>query len=68
MSTSDKERILRLKAVQFALDSVQLAGLQPSQHLESLFASWIDGTSTLDQVYDSLLGKVSTTKCLSTLT
>jgi hypothetical protein len=58
MTTSDKERILRLKAVQSALASVQLAGLQPSQHLEILFASWIDGKSTLDQVYDSLLAKV----------
>ena len=61
MTTSDKERILRLKAVQAALASVQLAGLQPSQHLESLFASWIEGESTLDQVYDSLLAKVKTT-------
>jgi hypothetical protein len=61
MTTSDKERILRLKAVQSALASVELAGLQPSQHLESLFASWIDGKSTLDQVYDSLLAKVRTT-------
>ena len=58
MTTSDKERILRLKAVQSALASVQLAGMQPSQHLESLFASWIDGKLTLDQVYDSLLTKV----------
>ena len=61
MTTSDKERILRLKAVQAALGSVQLAGMKPSQHLESLFASWIDGESTLDQVYDSLLAKVRTT-------
>jgi hypothetical protein len=61
MTTSDKERILRLKAVQSALASVQLASLQPSQHLESLFASWIDGNSTLDQVYDSLLAKVRIT-------
>jgi Antitoxin VbhA len=61
MTTSDKERVLRLKAVQSALASVQLAGLQPSQHLESLFASWIAGESTLDQVYDSLLAKVRTT-------
>jgi hypothetical protein len=61
MNTSDKERTLRLKAVQSALASVQLAGLQPSQHLESLFASWIDGKSTLDQVYDSLIAKVRTT-------
>jgi hypothetical protein len=60
MTTSDKERILRLKAVRAALASVQLAGLQPSQHLESLFASWIDGKSTLDQVYDSLFVKVRT--------
>jgi len=61
MTISDKERILRLKAVQSALASVQLAGLQPSQHLESLFASWIDGESTLDQIYDSLLAKLRTT-------
>jgi Antitoxin VbhA len=61
MTTSDKERVLRLKAVQSALASVQLAGMQPSQHLESLFASWIDGESTLDQVYASLLAKVKTT-------
>jgi len=61
MTTSDKERILRLKAVQAAVASVQLAGMQPSQHLESLFASWIDGKSTRDQVYDSLLEKVRTT-------
>ena len=60
MTTSDKERILRLKVVEAAVASVQLAGLQPSQHLESLFASWIDGKSTLDQVYDSLLAKVRT--------
>jgi hypothetical protein len=61
MTTSDKERILRLKAVQAALASVQDAGLQPSQHLECLFASWIDGKSTLDQVYGSLLAKVRST-------
>jgi hypothetical protein len=61
MTTSDKERVLRLKAAQSALASVQLAGLQPSQHLESLFASWIEGESTLDQVYDSLLAKVRRT-------
>jgi hypothetical protein len=61
MTTSDKERILRQKAVQAALASVQLAGLQPSQHLESLFASWIEGNSTLDQVHASLLAKVRTT-------
>ena len=60
MTTSNKERILRLKAVQSALASVQLARLQPSKHLETLFASWIDGKSTLDQVYDSLLAKVRT--------
>jgi hypothetical protein len=61
MTTSDNERILRLKAVQSALASVQLAGLQPSKHLETLFASWIDGESTLDQVYASLFAKVRTT-------
>jgi len=61
MTTSDNERILRLKAVQSAIASVQLARLQPSKHLETLFASWIDGKSTLDQVYDSLLAKVRTT-------
>ena len=61
MTTSDKERILRLNAVQSALASVKLAGLQPSQRLERLFASWIDGNSTLDQVYASLLAKVKTT-------
>ena len=61
MTTSDKERILRLKAVQSALASVQLAGLQPSQRLEGLFASWIDGNSTLDQVHASLYAKVRTT-------
>ncbi len=58
MTTSDKERILRLKAVQSALASAQLAGLQPSQYLGGLFASWIDGKSTLDQVHASLLAKV----------
>jgi hypothetical protein len=58
MTTSDKERILRLKAVQSALASVQLAGLQPSQSLERLFASWIDGSSTLDQVRASLFAEV----------
>ena len=61
MTISDKERILRLKAVQSALASVQLAGLQPSRHLEGLFASWVEGQSTLDQVYTSLLEKVKTT-------
>jgi Antitoxin VbhA len=61
MTTSDKERILRLKAVQSALASVQFAGLQPSQRLERLFASWIDGNSTLDQVHASLFAEVKTT-------
>jgi hypothetical protein len=61
MTTSDKERILRLKAVQSALASVQLAGLQPSQRLERLFASWIDGNSTLDQVHAALFAEVKTT-------
>jgi Antitoxin VbhA len=58
---SDNERILRLKAAQSALASVKLAGLQPSQHLESLLAAWIDGNSTLDQVYAYLLANVRTT-------
>jgi Antitoxin VbhA len=58
MTISDKERILRLKAVQSALASVRLAGLQPSQRLERLFASWIDGNSTLDQVCASLFAEV----------
>ena len=61
MTTSDNERILRLKAVQSALASVQLAGLQPSQRLERLFASWIDGNSTLDQVHASIFAEVKTT-------
>ncbi len=61
MTTSDKERILLLMAVQSALASVQLAGLQPSKQLERLFDSWVDGKSTLDQVYASLLAKVKTT-------
>jgi Antitoxin VbhA len=61
MTTSDKERILRLKAVQSALASVQLAGLQPSQRLERLFASWIDGNSALDQVQASIFAEVKTT-------
>ena len=61
MTTSDKERLLRLKAAQAALASVQLAAMQTSQYLESLLASWIDGKSTLDQVYDSLLAKVRAT-------
>jgi Antitoxin VbhA len=61
MTTSDKERILRLKAVQSALASVHLAGLQPSQRLERLFASWIDGNSTLDEVHASLFAAVKTT-------
>jgi hypothetical protein len=61
MIISDNERILRLKAAQSALASVKLAGLQPSQHLESLFASWIDGNSTLDQAYASLLANVRIT-------
>jgi hypothetical protein len=60
MTTSDKERILRLKAVQSALASVQLAGVQPSQHLQRLFASWIGGDSTLDHVHASLLAMVKT--------
>ena len=54
MTISDNERNLRLKAAQSALASVKLAGQQPSQHLETLFASWIDGSSTLDQVHASL--------------
>jgi hypothetical protein len=40
---------------------VQLAGLQPSQRLERLFASWIDGNSTLDQVHAALFAEVKTT-------
>jgi len=44
-----------------AVASVKLAGQQPSQHLETLLASWIDGNSTLDQVQASLLAKVRPT-------
>jgi hypothetical protein len=61
MTISDNERNLRLKAAQSALASVKLADLQPSQHLETLLASWIDGSSTLDQVHASLLAKVRPT-------
>ena len=61
MTISDNERDLRLKAVQSALASVKLAGQQPSQHLESLFASWIDGNSTLDQVHACIFAEVKTT-------
>jgi antitoxin VbhA-like protein len=60
MTISDKERILRLKAVQSALASVQLSGLHPSQHLEDLLAYWVDGDSTLDQIHAALLAKVKT--------
>ena len=60
MTISDNERNLRLKAVQSALASVKLAGQQPSQRLERLFASWIDGNSTLDEVHASLFAKVKT--------
>jgi hypothetical protein len=61
MTISDNERNLRLKAAQSALASVKLAGQQPSQYLETLFASWIDGSSTLDQVHAALLAKVRPT-------
>ena len=61
MTISDNERNLRLKAVQSALASVKLAGQQPSQHFETLLASWIDGSSTLDQVHASLLARVRPT-------
>ena len=61
MTISDNERNLRLKAAQSALASVKLAGQQPSQHLEGLFASWIDGTSTLDQIHASLLAQLRPT-------
>jgi hypothetical protein len=61
MTISDNERSLRLKAAQSALASVKLAGQQPSQHLESLLVSWIDGNSTLDQIHASLVAKVRPT-------
>jgi hypothetical protein len=61
MTISDNERNLRLKAAQSALASVKLAGQQPSQHLEGLFASWIDGNSTLDQIHASLSAKLRPT-------
>jgi cell filamentation protein len=55
MEISATERELRRKAAQSALASVRNAGLEPSQQIETLFTAWIDGNTSLDDIYASLI-------------
>jgi hypothetical protein len=57
---SDTERELRRRAAQSALTSVKMAGLEPSQFLESLLSQWVEGNASLDEVRSALSAQVAT--------
>ncbi len=57
---SDTERELRRRAAQSALASVKMAGLKPSQFLESLLSQWAEGQASLDEIHSALSAQVAT--------
>jgi hypothetical protein len=57
---SETERELRGREAQCALVSVTMAGLTPSQFLESLFSQWVEGHASLDEVHSALSARVAT--------
>jgi hypothetical protein len=57
---SETERELRRRAAQCALASVKMAGLTPSQFLESLLSQWVEGHASLDEVHSTLSARVAT--------
>jgi hypothetical protein len=57
---SETERELRRRAAQSALASVKIAGLKPSQFLESLLSRWVEGNASLDEVHSALSLRVAT--------
>ncbi len=59
MTISDTEHALRQRAAQSAVASVEMAGLQPSQFLESLLSRWVDGVASLDEVQSALAVEVA---------
>jgi Antitoxin VbhA len=59
MRISDTEKMLRLKAVHSTVASAKMAGLQPSELLESLFAQWVEGEASLDEVHSTISAKVT---------
>jgi len=59
MRISDTEKTLRLKAVHSAIASAKMAGLQPSEHLESILNQWIEGEASLDEVPSTLSARVA---------
>ena len=59
MTISDTERALRQRAAQSAVASVEMAGLHPSQFLESLLSRWVDGVASLDEVQSALAVEVA---------
>ena len=59
MTISDTERALRQRAAQSAVASVKMAGLQPSQFLESLLSRWVEGNASLDEVQSALAAEVA---------
>ena len=57
---SGTERELRRRAAQSALTSVKMAGLKPSQFLESLLSQWVEGHASLDEIHSALSAQVAT--------
>jgi hypothetical protein len=58
MAISTKERELRIKAIQSALASVRMEGYEPSELAQRLFASWSEGTTSLDATRNALLERL----------
>jgi hypothetical protein len=54
MKLSPTEIELRTRATQSALNSVRLAGLEPSPQIERLLADWTEGKESLDSIRDRL--------------
>ena len=58
MTISQKQRDLRAAAVQTALASIRLAGLNPSTTFQALLSDWVEGHMCLDSIRGTLSNPV----------
>ena len=50
VNITDRERAKRLDAIQQALASVRLEGLEPGEEAKAIFQRYVDGEVTLEQM------------------
>lgn len=50
LNITDRERAKRLEAIQQALASVRLEGLEPGEEAKAIFQRYVDGEVTLEQM------------------